>query len=123
MTKLDVLDEFDTIPVCVGYRAGGRDLLEMPPRVAGMEKVEPVYECLPGWQTSTFGMSAYDELPPRAKDYLAFLEEQRRRRGGLHLHRTRAQPDHRTRRFAPGSPAAVSHRAHHAAPAAVRAAG
>ncbi len=74
VTKLDVLDEFDTIPVCVGYRAGGRELLEMPPRVAGMENAEPVYECLPGWKTSTFGMSSYDELPPRAKDYLAFLE-------------------------------------------------
>jgi adenylosuccinate synthase len=46
----------------------------MPPRVAEMEKVEPVYECLPGWKTSTFGMSSYDDLPARAKDYLAFLE-------------------------------------------------
>jgi len=74
VTKLDVLDEFDSIPVCVGYRAGGKELTEMPPRVACMENVEPVYERLPGWKTSTFGMSSYDELPARAKDYLAFLE-------------------------------------------------
>jgi adenylosuccinate synthase len=74
VTKLDVLDDFDTSPVCVGYRAGGRELTEMPARVAGMEKVEPVYEHLPGWKTSTFGLSSYDELPARAKDYLAFLE-------------------------------------------------
>ena len=74
VTKLDVLDEFDSIPVCVGYRAGGRDLVEMPPRVACMENVEPVYERLPGWKSSTFGVSSYDDLPPRAKDYLAFLE-------------------------------------------------
>jgi adenylosuccinate synthase len=74
VTKLDVLDDFDTIPVCVGYRAGGRDLTQMPARVAGIEKVEPVYERLPGWKSSTFGISHYDDLPGRAKDYLAFLE-------------------------------------------------
>ncbi|MBZ5581704.1 MAG: adenylosuccinate synthase [Acidobacteriia bacterium] len=74
ITKLDVLDEFDNIPVCVGYRLAGRDLTEMPPTVAEIEKVEPVYECIPGWRASTFGISSYDQLPPRARDYLAFLE-------------------------------------------------
>ena len=43
--------------------------------MAGIEQVEPVYEVLPGWNSSTFGISEYDELPQRAKDYLAFLEE------------------------------------------------
>ncbi len=75
VTKLDVLDEFDKIPVCVGYRIGGRELTEMPPTVAEVEKIEPVYECMPGWSESTFGISSYDELPVKAKDYLAFLEE------------------------------------------------
>ncbi len=75
VTKLDVLDEFDKIPVCVGYRIGGRELTEMPPTVAEVEKIEPVYECMPGWSESTFGISSYDELPAKAKDYLAFLEE------------------------------------------------
>ncbi len=74
ITKLDVLDEFDNIPVCVGYRLAGRELAEMPPTVAEIEKVEPVYECVPGWRSSTFGISSYDQLPSRAKDYLAFLE-------------------------------------------------
>jgi adenylosuccinate synthase len=74
VTKLDVLDEFETIPVCVGYRIGGREVSEMPPTVREIEQVEPVYECLPGWATSTFGISSYDELPARARDYLAFLE-------------------------------------------------
>jgi adenylosuccinate synthase len=75
VTKLDVLDEFDKIPVCVGYRIGGRDVTEMPPTVAEVEKIEPVYECLPGWSESTFGISSYESLPAKAKDYLAFLEE------------------------------------------------
>jgi adenylosuccinate synthase len=74
VTKLDVLDEFETIPVCVGYRLAGREISEMPPTVREIEQVQPVYECVPGWATSTFGISSYDELPARARDYLAFLE-------------------------------------------------
>jgi adenylosuccinate synthase len=74
ITKLDVLDEFDQIPVCIGYKIGGREVTEMPPTVAEIEKVEPVYECVPGWSTSTFGISAYDELPVKAKEYIAYLE-------------------------------------------------
>jgi adenylosuccinate synthase len=74
VTKLDVLDAFDNIPVCVGYRAGKTMVEGMPPTVAEIEKLEPVYECLPGWGTSTFGIDSYDALPVKAKDYLAFLE-------------------------------------------------
>jgi adenylosuccinate synthase len=74
VTKLDVLDEFAQIPVCVAYRIGGREVTEVPPTVAEVEKIEPVYECLPGWSSSTFGIDSYDDLPPKAKDYLAFLE-------------------------------------------------
>jgi adenylosuccinate synthase len=74
VTKLDVLDEFDQIPVCVAYRRCGRELTEMPSTVAEIETVEPVYESVPGWQTSTFGIDTYDQLPSKAKDYLAFLE-------------------------------------------------
>src|SRR4051812_40731425 len=74
VTKLDVLDEFENIPVCVAYRIDGKEVAEMPPTVRDIEKIEPVYECVPGWNQSTFGISSYDELPARAKDYLAFLE-------------------------------------------------
>src|SRR5262249_17094577 len=75
-TKLDVLDAFETIPVCVGYRNGSDDVLDMPPTVSEIAAIEPVYEHRPGWQTSTFGISSYDELPAKAKEYLAFLEAQ-----------------------------------------------
>jgi adenylosuccinate synthase len=74
VTKLDVLDEFDQIPVCVAYRRDGRELSEMPSTIAEIETVEPVYESVPGWRTSTFGVDSYELLPARAKDYLAFLE-------------------------------------------------
>ena len=74
ITKLDVLDEFDNIPVCVRYRTGKQEVAEMPPTVGGLAQLEPVYECLPGWKQSTFGMTSYDQLPAKAKEYLAFLE-------------------------------------------------
>jgi len=74
ITKLDVLDEFDTIPVCVAYRSSGKELTAMPPTVAGIEHLEPVFESVPGWKQSTFAIDSYDALPSRAKDYLAFLE-------------------------------------------------
>jgi len=74
VTKLDVLDEFAQIPVCVGYRGGGRDVGSMPATVEQLAQVEPVYECVPGWTSSTFGLSSYDELPEKAKAYLTFLE-------------------------------------------------
>jgi adenylosuccinate synthase len=74
VTKLDVLDEFETIPVCVGYKNANGEVHHMPPTVAEIAAIEPVYECMPGWQSSTFGISSYDELPPKAREYLAFLE-------------------------------------------------
>jgi adenylosuccinate synthase len=75
ITKLDVLDEFDSIPVCVAYKLGNREIRELPPEAADVQRIEPVYECLPGWKSSTFGATCYDNLPSRAKEYLAFLEE------------------------------------------------
>src|SRR5450759_4659408 len=74
LTKLDVLDAFDRIPVCVAYRIAGKEVSGMPPTVAEIAKIEPVYESVPGWRTSTFGIANYDELPAKAKQYIAFLE-------------------------------------------------
>jgi adenylosuccinate synthase len=76
ITKLDVLDELERIPVCVGYRSGGKDVIGMPSTVAEIAALEPVYESVPGWRTSTFGTDTYDALPAKAKDYIAFLERQ-----------------------------------------------
>jgi len=76
VTKLDVLDEFDQIRVCVGYRLGGKTIGTIPPTVAEIAVLDPVYECRPGWRSSTFGMSNYDDLPAKARDYLAYLEQQ-----------------------------------------------
>jgi adenylosuccinate synthase len=74
VTKLDVLDQLPRIPVCVGYRLDGRPTDEMPARQEDLLRVEPVYESLPGWKSSTHGVSRFEELPSRARDYLKFLE-------------------------------------------------
>lgn len=73
MTKLDVLDSFETIPVCVSYRLNGKPIEEMPATYRALEQVEPVYERLPGWKGSTRGISRYEDLPQKARQYLEFL--------------------------------------------------
>ena len=75
ITKLDVLDQLEEIPVCVRYRLNGSDICEMPATFRMLEAVEPVFEKLPGWRTSTRGIDRYEQLPQRARDYLRFLEE------------------------------------------------
>lgn len=76
LTKLDVLDTLEQIPVCVGYRHEGRLLSEFPSCLDTLEAVEPVYETLPGWRQDTSGILDFDRLPAPARDYIAFLERQ-----------------------------------------------
>ena len=75
ITKLDVLDMLTEIPVCVGYKVDGKETLEMPATFQGMERIEPVYEVLPGWHCSTKGTPTFDGLPDKAKKYLDYLEQ------------------------------------------------
>ena len=75
MTKLDVLDELDEIPVCVAYRVDGVETSEMPATFRGMQAIQPVYRNLPGWRSSTRGVSDFSALPEKARSYLAYLEE------------------------------------------------
>src|SRR5499427_2000622 len=74
VTKLDVLDEFDNIKVCVAYRVDGIETSEMPATFRAMQAIEPVFEKLPGWKTSTKGVSSYKDLPQTAQDYVQYLE-------------------------------------------------
>ena len=75
VTKLDVLDSFAEIPVCVGYRVDGEPLDNMPAEVERLARVEPVYECLPGWKRSLSGIRRLAELPPPARAYLDRLQD------------------------------------------------
>ena len=75
VTKLDVLDHFVEIPFCVDYKYKGSLLREFPAAVEVLEKVEPVYRNMPGWQTSIAGMRDWNQLPTKAQDYLKFLSD------------------------------------------------
>ncbi len=83
VTKLDVLDEQAEIPVCVGYKVDGKETQQIPAQASGYEKIEPVYEKLPGWRTSTFGIDRYEQLPDKAKRYLEFVEKESGARVGI----------------------------------------
>ncbi|RMF57322.1 MAG: adenylosuccinate synthase, partial [Calditrichaeota bacterium] len=74
VTKLDVLDEFEKIYVCTGYRYNGRVLSEFPSDVKTLTKCEPIYEEFPGWQQPTSEAKSWDELPTVARNYLEYLE-------------------------------------------------
>jgi adenylosuccinate synthase len=76
LTKLDVLDHLEKIPVCTGYRYGGEKLHEMPALPRILEAVEPVYDERPGWKSPTQGITRYQDLPQAAKDYVQYLADQ-----------------------------------------------
>ena len=57
-------------------RVDGKETQEIPAQASGYEKIEPVYTKLPGWQSSTFGIDNYDQLPAKAKRYLEFVEKE-----------------------------------------------
>jgi len=76
LTKLDVLDTFATVRVCTGYRLDDELLSGYPDRSDVLERVEPVYVDLPGWQADTTGARHPDDLPAGARDLLALVERE-----------------------------------------------
>jgi adenylosuccinate synthase len=76
LTKLDVLDALDEIKVCTGYRLDDRTLDSFPAVSQDLRRVEPVYATLPGWKTSTEGITDVEKLPPQARHYIEFLSRE-----------------------------------------------
>jgi adenylosuccinate synthase len=83
VTKLDVLDELEEIPICVGYEIGGKVTDEIPADVQGLEKIKPVYTKLKGWRESTEGITDFEKLPAAVKEYLRFQERESGARIGM----------------------------------------
>ena len=75
ITKLDVLDGLEKIKICVGYKLGETITDLSPCNLRDFEKCDPIYEELPGWKESTFGIRSIEKLPKAAKDYLRRIEE------------------------------------------------
>ncbi|HEY7785374.1 MAG TPA: adenylosuccinate synthase [Pyrinomonadaceae bacterium] len=76
LTKLDVLDALDEIKVCIGYTLDGRSCESLPPVSQDLRRAKPVYATLPGWKTSTVGVTEMSELPANARRYVEFLSDQ-----------------------------------------------
>jgi adenylosuccinate synthase len=74
VTKIDILDAFETLKICVGYRLGD-EVLDHVPDTAIQEKVEPIYETWPGWLSDTTGARRWDDLPREAQAYIERIAE------------------------------------------------
>ena len=83
VTKLDVLDELAELPICIAYKVDGKQTAEIPAQDSGYNKIEPIYEKMPGWKTSTQGIRTMEKLPKNARAYLAFVEKQTGARVGM----------------------------------------
>lgn len=75
ITRLDILDTFEEIKMCVGYKYKGELLNEVPASLKVLAEVEPVYETFEGWMTDISGIRKYEELPEKARKYLERLSE------------------------------------------------
>lgn len=75
VTKLDVLDELETIQICVGYQIDGEPISGVPVVVDRFAECKPIYEEHAGWQESTVGVTRFEDLPANARDYLARMQE------------------------------------------------
>ena len=75
LTKLDVLDEFDTIQICIAYDLNGKKIDYLPASSIEQFKVKPIYKSFKGWKTSTNGIKSFSELPKQAQTYIKFIEE------------------------------------------------
>lgn len=75
LTKIDVLDGFEEVAICTGYRLGDQVLDYYPAHAADQAKVEPIYETMPGWSESTAGARSWAELPAQAIKYIRRIEE------------------------------------------------
>jgi len=75
ITRLDILDVFPRLMICVGYKLDEQTINYFPGNVVALERCQPIYEELPGWQTPTSHISQFDELPPEAQQYVTRLEE------------------------------------------------
>jgi adenylosuccinate synthase len=75
ITKLDVLDDVETIMVCTAYEFEGRRYDSVPASVRALEKCRPIYQSFPGWMMSTSNITRFDDLPVNARDYVKALCE------------------------------------------------
>ena len=75
ITKLDILDEFETIKVCTEYELNGKRSKNLSSFINNLDKVQPIYTTIPGWECSTVGVNSFKDLPSKAQEYILYLEK------------------------------------------------
>ncbi|OYY64263.1 MAG: adenylosuccinate synthase, partial [Rhizobiales bacterium 35-66-30] len=75
LTKLDVLDGFEELKVCVGYMLDGKEIDYLPAESGQQARAIPIYETIPGWKESTAGARSWADLPAEAVKYVRWVEE------------------------------------------------
>ena len=75
LTKLDVLDQFEEIKICIAYEVDGKKIDYLPVSVDDQFKAKPIYKNFKGWKCSTKGIKKFDDLPDNAKIYVRELEK------------------------------------------------
>ena len=75
LTKIDVLDTFEEIKVCIGYNLNGQQIEYFPSSEFDQDKIEPVYESFKGWNSTTTGINDFKDLPEQAQKYISRISE------------------------------------------------
>ena len=75
ITKLDILDQFETIKVCTEYELDGEKSNNLSTFINNLDKVTPIYKTIPGWKCSTLGINSFEDLPIEAREYILYLED------------------------------------------------
>lgn len=74
LTRLDILDGLEQVPICVAYKLNGETVTRFPQDCANLERCEPIYEYMPGWNDSTAGIVSREQLPGNAYNYIRAIE-------------------------------------------------
>jgi adenylosuccinate synthase len=83
VTKMDVMDECPEIKVCTGYKIDGQITDVIPADMVGFKKIEPIYTTMPGWLEDTEGITDYDKLPQKARNYMEFIAKESNAKIGM----------------------------------------
>ncbi|SVA31293.1 uncharacterized protein METZ01_LOCUS84147 [marine metagenome] len=75
LTKLDILDHFKEIKVCVAYKVDGKEIKNMSEVLHRLEDVQPIYQSFEGWQETTTGIGSYNDLPEKTQEYIQFISD------------------------------------------------
>ncbi|GHT48564.1 adenylosuccinate synthetase [Spirochaetia bacterium] len=75
MTHIDIYDTLNEIKACTAYNINGKDTKDFPSSITALNNAKPVLKTFAGWNTDITKVASYDELPPKAKEYIAFIED------------------------------------------------